>query len=157
MITKGSLDNILNAGLGRGDLYIFFCVISWVSFSLIGKKVLRSYSPLTAIFIASFIGALCLFTPAYAEGMFQEMSTYRWLDWTSIFYLGIFGTVLGFVWYYDGIKIIGPTKAGIFINFVPISAVIMAFFILKETITSSLLLGTLLVCLGVYLTNKGKL
>jgi drug/metabolite transporter (DMT)-like permease len=45
-------------------------------------------------------------------------------------------------------------KASLFINFVPISAVVMAFFILDEPITLSLLVGTLLVCSGVYLTNK---
>jgi drug/metabolite transporter (DMT)-like permease len=71
-----------------------------------------------------------------------------------MFYLGFFGTVIGFVWYYEGIKKIGPMKASLFINFVPISAVVMAFFILDEPITLSLLIGTLLVCSGVYLTNK---
>jgi drug/metabolite transporter (DMT)-like permease len=72
----------------------------------------------------------------------------------SMFYLGFFGTVIGFVWYYEGIKKIGPMKASLFINFVPISAVVMAFFILDEPITLSLFIGTLLVCSGVYLTNK---
>jgi drug/metabolite transporter (DMT)-like permease len=72
----------------------------------------------------------------------------------GIFYLGIFGTVVGFVWYYEGIKKIGPTKASLFINFVPVSAVILAFLILDEPITLSLFIGTILVCAGVYLTNK---
>jgi drug/metabolite transporter (DMT)-like permease len=76
------------------------------------------------------------------------------VDWVSMFYLGFFGTVIGFVWYYEGIKKIGPIKASLFINFVPISAVVMAFFILDEPITLSLFIGTLLVCSGVYLTNK---
>jgi drug/metabolite transporter (DMT)-like permease len=79
---------------------------------------------------------------------------YFLVDWVSMFYLGFFGTVIGFVWYYEGIKKIGPMKASLFINFVPISAVVMAFFILDEPITLSLLVGTLLVCSGVYLTNK---
>lgn len=72
----------------------------------------------------------------------------------NLFYLGFFGTVLGFVWYYQGIKKIGATKTAIFINFVPISAIILAFFILHEPITASLALGTLLVCMGAYLTNR---
>jgi len=62
--------------------------------------------------------------------------------------------VVGFVWYYEGIKQIGPTKASLFINFVPVSAVILAFMILDEPITLSLFIGTILVCAGVYLTNK---
>lgn len=66
---------------------------------------------------------------------------------------GITVSVIGFVWYYEGIKELGPTKASLFINFVPISAVLLAFLILGEPITPSLLVGTILVSSGVYLTN----
>jgi drug/metabolite transporter (DMT)-like permease len=74
--------------------------------------------------------------------------------WLSIVYLGIFGTCLGFVWYYEGIKQIGPAKSAVFINFVPISAVIMSFFLLGETVDASLLIGAALVLSGIYLTNR---
>jgi drug/metabolite transporter (DMT)-like permease len=73
----------------------------------------------------------------------------------GLFYLGFFGTVLGFVWYYEGIKKIGPTKAGLFINIVPLSAVALAYFVLNEPLTLSLLVGTILVSSGIYLTNAG--
>jgi drug/metabolite transporter (DMT)-like permease len=62
--------------------------------------------------------------------------------------------VLGFVWFYEGINHIGPTRAGLFINFVPISAILLAFLILGEPLTLSLLIGTLLVSTGVHLTNR---
>ncbi|UCF65056.1 MAG: DMT family transporter, partial [bacterium] len=71
-------------------------------------------------------------------------------------YLGFFGTVLGFIWYYQGIKELGPLKAGIFINFVPISAIILSFFILREPITISLFGGAILVIIGVYFTNISR-
>jgi len=61
--------------------------------------------------------------------------------------------VLGFVWYYQGIKAIGPMKASQFINFVPVSAILLAFFFLKEPITPSLLIEGTFVIMGVYLTN----
>jgi drug/metabolite transporter (DMT)-like permease len=109
---------------------------------------------LTAIFYAAAVGSAALFLPACSEGLLTNLVRYRAVDWLSIFYLGFFGTVAGFVWYYDGIKEIGPTRAGLFINFVPVSAVILAFFVLREPITTSLLLGTLLVVTGVFLTNR---
>jgi drug/metabolite transporter (DMT)-like permease len=70
--------------------------------------------------------------------------------------LGLFGTVLGFVWYYQGIQRIGPVRAGLFINFVPVFALLLAFFILKEPVTPSLLIGAVLVSSGVYLTTLGS-
>jgi drug/metabolite transporter (DMT)-like permease len=154
VISKGSLNEIIAGGVGWGEIFIFGCVFSWVAYSLIGKAVMDGLSPLAAVSYSSIIGAFFLFFPALFEGGIQNFRLYQPVDWAGLFYLGFFGTVIGFVWYYEGIKKIGPMKASLFINFVPISAVVMAFFILNEPITPSLFIGTLLVCSGVYLTNK---
>lgn len=154
VITRGHPAEIISGGFGRGELYIFACVLSWVSFSLIGKKVLGGISPLTATCFASVIGGFALFFPACSEGLLQTISAYNLIEWLNFFYLGFFGTVLGFIWYYQGIKKIGATKAAIFINFLPISAIVLAFFVLREPITASLAVGTVLVCGGAYLTNR---
>lgn len=156
VISRGNLIGILNRGLGWGELYIFCCVISWVAFSLIGKAVVTDLSPLVSISYSSVVGAVALFFPAYLEGVIEDLAYYSTLEWFGIFYLGFFGTVVGFVWYYQGIKTIGPMKASQFINFVPISALLLAFFILNEPITLSLLIGGLLVIFGVYLTNTAS-
>jgi drug/metabolite transporter (DMT)-like permease len=71
-----------------------------------------------------------------------------------LFYLGFFGTVLGVFWYYQGIQTIGPTRAGVFINFVPVSAVVLSFVILGEPVTPALAAGAVLVLSGVYLTTR---
>ncbi|OEU62427.1 MAG: hypothetical protein BBJ57_04755 [Desulfobacterales bacterium PC51MH44] len=157
VISKGNLYEMLNGGIGWGELFILGCVASWVAYSLIGKAVMENLSPLVAVSYSAAIGAACLFIPAVFEGMMQDWTYYEIKDWLSIFYLGFFGTVIGFVWYYEGIKKIGPMKASLFINFVPISAIILAFFILKEPITISLFIGALFVCSGVYLTNRPSL
>jgi drug/metabolite transporter (DMT)-like permease len=153
VISKGHPGSLFAAGLGLGELLILGGVASWAAFSLIGKILVKGLSPLVSVSYSSLIGAAALFFPACFEGMLDEMFSYSVVDWTSILFLGIFGTVLGFVWYYEGIRKIGPTNAGQFINFVPISAVLLAFLILKEPITWSLLIGGLFVISGVSLTN----
>lgn len=154
VVLRGNLAHLWAGSFGHGELFIFGCVLSWVTFSLVGKSVIAHISPLTAIFLAAVVGTVLLSGPAVAEGLLTNIVLYSPENWVSIVYLGFFGTALGFVWYYDGIKALGPTKAGLFINFVPISAVVMAFFLLGEPITPSLFLGTFLVVTGVFLTNK---
>jgi drug/metabolite transporter (DMT)-like permease len=154
-ISQGDIVGLFSGGLGIGDLMILGCVLSWVSFSLIGKLVIASIPPLVAITYSSTIGALFLLVPAIAANLFQSVGTYRPVDWFWLVFLGAFGTALGFVWYYEGIERIGATRAGLFINLVPISAIIMAFFLLGEPISGSLLIGISLVLSGVYLTNNG--
>jgi drug/metabolite transporter (DMT)-like permease len=153
VISRGNPIEIFRGNVGLGEIFIFCCVMSWVAYSLIGKAVMKDLSALVAVSYSSVVGAVCLSIPAYREGIVQHFSYYTKMEWFGIFYLGFFGTVLGFVWYYEGIRTIGATKASQFINFVPISAVLLAFFLLAEPITSSLVIGTLMVCAGVYLAN----
>lgn len=155
VISRGNPLELLTGGLGWGEIFIFGSVASWVSFSLIGKTVLSGLSPLVSVTYSAAVGAAALLVPALFEGMAQHLGQYSLADWSSIVYLGVFGTVVGFIWYYEGIKAIGPAKAGLFINFVPVSAILLAFVILKEPVTASLFTGAILVSTGVYLTNNG--
>ncbi len=156
VISKGNLPTLLALGLNRGELLIFGCVISWVIYSILGKKAMTSLSPIASVCYSSVCGTVFLFFPALLNNTFTKMISYSIIDWSCLIYLGFFGTVLGFLWYYEGIDKIGPTKAGIFINFVPISAIVLSFFILDEKITPSLIIGALFVIAGVYLTNRIK-
>lgn len=156
VISKGQISQIFEGNLGRGELYIFCCVLSWVAYSLIGKAVMNDLSPLVSVSYSSVVGAVALAVPAYFEGVFDNIGNIALPDWVSILYLSIFGTVIGFVWYYKGIQRIGPTKAGLFINLVPIFAILLSFLILREAITISLLIGAVLVISGVYITNTGQ-
>jgi drug/metabolite transporter (DMT)-like permease len=154
VISKGNIGRVLEGGLGLGELYIFCCVLSWVAYSLIGKSVMNNLSPLASVSYSSAIGAAALSIPAFFEGLTQNITSQSAIDWLCISYLGVFGTVIGFVWYYQGVELIGPTKAGLFINFVPISAILFGFVILREPITLSLAIGAVLVISGVYLANR---
>lgn len=153
VITYGNLAGILDTPLSRGDLFIFGCVASWVAYSLIGKAVMTGLSPLLSVGYSSAVGALALMIPAAAHGVFQQLGRISPLEWGSLFYLGFFGTVLGFFWYYRGINRIGPMRASVFINFVPVSAIALAYLILDEPVTWSLVFGAMLVISGVLLTN----
>ncbi|HEX9652101.1 MAG TPA: DMT family transporter [bacterium] len=156
VITRGNIAELSNGSIGWGEIYIFGCVLSWVTYSLIGKIVMKALSPLTAVTYSATLGTLALAIPAYFEGVFQDLLSYSKLEWLSLGYLGLFGVVLGFLWYYEGIKKIGASKASQFINFVPISAIVLGFFLLGEPITLSLVTGAALVVTGVYLTNSAK-
>jgi drug/metabolite transporter (DMT)-like permease len=156
VISKGDPDIILNGHLGKGELYILGCVLSWTVFSLIGKSVISDLSPLVSITYASVVGVAGLLIPAVMEGLVQNLAAYSLTDWLSLIYLGVFGTSIGFVWYYEGIKQLGAASASQLINLVPVNAVILAFVILNEPVTTSLLAGALFVITGVYIMNHAS-
>jgi drug/metabolite transporter (DMT)-like permease len=156
VISKGRADLLVadGAGLGIGEAMIFGSVASWVSFSLIGKRVLTGLSPLASITYAATAGTAALLVPALMDGLPAHLGDYRMADWFWIGYLGVFGTAVGFLWYYQGIRAIGPSRAGLCINFVPVSAILLGILILHEPVTASLFVGAALVTTGAFLTNR---
>ncbi|MBU2511412.1 DMT family transporter [bacterium] len=153
VITFGDLSSIFSDPIGKGELFIFGCVVSWVSYSLIGKMVMSNLSPLVSVAYSALAGAIALSVPAFTRGMADVIIGYSAEEWISLFYLGFFGTVLGFYWYYQALNTVGPMKSSVFINFVPVSAIILAMVLLNEPVTVSLLVGAALVLSGVLLTN----
>lgn len=155
VISKGNLVDVLSSNLSRGDLYLFGCVFSWVIYTLLGKVVMQHLSPLVTTTYASLIGTIGLLFLALSAGLVQKIGQISTSAWLGVLYLGFLGSALGFIWYYEGVAAIGPAKAAIFINLVPVSAILLAALLLKEEITTSLLLGGALVITGVFFTNKG--
>lgn len=156
VITKGHPFLIFSGGLGQGEMLLFGCVLSWTLYSVIGKTVMRGLSPLAAVCWSSIAGTLLLLVPALIYGSLNEALKFSWPVWLSIGYLGLFGTVIGFLWYFEGIQKIGPSRAAVFINFVPVNGVLLATLILGEPLDLSLVTGGALVVLGAYLANAPK-
>jgi drug/metabolite transporter (DMT)-like permease len=156
VITRGQPLQIFSGGIGRGELLIFGCVLSWTCYSIIGKTAMRGLTPLAAVCWSSIAGTLLLLIPALQYGSLPEALSFSLTVWCSIGYLGLFGTVVGFLWYFEGIQSIGPSRAAVFINFVPVNGVLLATLLLGEPLDISLLGGGLLVVCGAYLANAPK-
>ena len=154
VISGGNPLALVRGEVGRGELFILGCVVSWMIYTLLGKQVMRSLSPFAATTYACGAGALMLLGPALGDGLLTVISTASPTAWISILYLGVLGSAVGFSWYYDGLRQIGPAQAGVFINLVPVFAILLAAVMLNEIPSPSLLVGGLLVILGVVLTNR---
>jgi len=154
VIADGNPLGLLSGGVGRGDIMILGCVVSWTAYSLGGRSVMKTLPPLTTVAWSCIFGTLMLLPAALAGGLFEDTARARTIDWVCIVYLGILATGLAYFWYYQAISVIGASRAGIFINTVPVFAVVMGFLLLGEPVHLSLLTGGLMVVSGVYLTNK---
>jgi drug/metabolite transporter (DMT)-like permease len=115
---------------------------------------MRELSPLLAATYACVLGGVCLFPPAVHEGLLGRIQEYSPEVWLGVLYLGLLGSALGFLWYYEGVQRIGPSRTGVFINIVPVSSILLAVLILDEPLYPSLAVGAVLVVGGVYLMNR---
>lgn len=154
-ITRGDIPSLFTHAVSTGDIIIFGCVVSWVSYALLGKRMMGNLTPLVAVTFSCITGTLMLLPFAVAEGMLTATPHYPATNWLAFAYLGVLGTVVGFTWFYEGVKTLGASRAGVFINFVPVTAIVCGWLLLDEPVSLSLLTGGFMVVGGVYLTNRG--
>lgn len=153
-ISRGSLDVFTGQGLSWGDLALVGCFVSWATYSVYGKATMKHYSALDAVTWSVVMGTVLLFPFAVYDGLLTKAVDYSATVWLSAGYLGMFGTVLGFTWFYEAVQGIGATRASVFTCFVPIIAIFCGWLMLDEQLTISLFVGTALVLGGVRLVNR---
>ena len=157
VITRGDLLGgiaDISQSLGLGELMMLGAVLSWATYTLISRKALETLSPIAATTYGTLWGFVFLSIGAFGELNDIDWAILDWRIWTSVFYLGAFGTVLAFIWYYQGIQTVGPSRTAIFTNLVPAFGVLFSAALLGEPILISMVVGGLIAALGVSLVNK---
>ncbi|AFZ45226.1 protein of unknown function DUF6 transmembrane [Halothece sp. PCC 7418] len=154
VISEGNPAILLSQGLKLGDLFLIGCLFSWALYTIVGKQVMNTLSPVVTVTYACIVGAVLLLPFGLWEGYQNDWLIPSPQAFIALAYLGVFGSALGFCWYYIGIQRIGASQAAVFINFVPIAATILGALILSEPITSALVTGGGLVITGVICTNR---
>lgn len=144
----------IGSSFGLGETMMMLAVASWAAYTLISRKAMESLSPIAATTYATLWGLAFLAMGAAGEvGSIPWMSL-GWQAWAAIIYLGAIGTVLGFIWYYEGIRAVGPSRTAVFTNLVPAFGVMLSAVLLGEDILASMLVGGTIAVVGVTLANR---
>ncbi len=156
ILTKGSIEVLTSLAFNIGDLIMLFGITCWAIYSIFIKKFGHLY-PLIAGLVMSFIFGVIMLTP---------FMIYEWrhgipfsIDLVTIsgfLYIGIFPCAIALLFWYRGVAEIGPAKASIFFNLVPVFTTIMAITLLGESAGWLQLIGGVVVLIGVYLSTKQK-
>lgn len=157
VITRDDLVGLLHGnggGIGAGEIFMFCGISSWAAYTLIGRVALKGLSPVAATTYAAMWGLAFLLVGAAFEFPTVPWRSFGWQVWAAIGYLGVFGTVIGFVWYYEGVKAIGPSRTAVFNNLVPVFGIVLAAGLLGEPVLASMLVGGAVTIAGVIMTNR---
>jgi drug/metabolite transporter (DMT)-like permease len=98
-----------------------------------------------------------LFTSVWLFGFGPGLSEIPQLStrgWGNILVLGIFGSGLAYIAWFDALREIPASRLSAFIYIEPLVTVVVAAIWINETITAASLIGGAIIILGVYLVNR---
>ena len=139
-----------------GGTLVMLGLVSWALYTIGGRRTMERFSPLTVNWTTLLISIVFQVPLLWAdqkvviEGM-QEVSSAGWL---ALAYLIIFATALGQQAWLYGVRGVGPSRAGVFVNLIPVSALILSALILDDRIGPRELIGILLILAGVWLVDR---
>jgi drug/metabolite transporter (DMT)-like permease len=140
-----------------GNLLFIGCVLSWATYSILGKVAMSRVSPLLATTRVIQAGALMILPVALLEDGRKALAAAPVSAWIAILTLALPATVLAYVWWYEGIGRLGASRAAMFIYLVPVSGVLSAHLVLGEPILARHLTGALFIAAGLIVAHWGTL
>jgi len=144
---------LLRGTVGLGEWLIVGCVLTWTAYTFIGRRATELLSPLATTLYASLAGALLLGLAALVQGDIDPLA-WSWRVWVSMLFLALFGTAIAYTWFTEAVHRLGAGQASVFINLVPVFAVLQAALLLDEHLGLPVLFGGMLVIGGVWMTTR---
>jgi drug/metabolite transporter (DMT)-like permease len=136
-----------------GAVLFFLGAACWAVYSVLGKTATTRFDPVTATLYATGSGTLMLLPFSFGGGGWGDLAGASLESWSSVVYLSVFGTVLGFVFFYEGVQRIGPSRATSFALLVPIFGVLGAVLLLDEALSALTIAGGGAVLAGLWLVQ----
>jgi drug/metabolite transporter (DMT)-like permease len=150
---QGSLDVLLSLAVNPGDGVMLIACVLYSGYTL----ALRNRPQVSGLVFFAVLSAISVF--ASLPGLAYEMATDTalWPDmkgWLIVLYIALGPSCLSQIFFMRGVELIGPARAGVFINLVPIFAAVLAVSILGEPFKWHHGLALLLVLGGIWLSER---
>lgn len=154
VVTDGVPWRLLDGAMGLGDGLILLSAASWALYSVLGRPLLKIYSPLTLTFYASLSGTLMLAPFVVLDWAVLPQLASDSKALAMIGFLGVLNSAVGFLWYYQAVARIGAVLTSAYINLVPIFGLLLSAILLGELPNAALLIGGALVLAALWLINR---
>jgi drug/metabolite transporter (DMT)-like permease len=138
-----------------GGILVVLGLLSWALYTIGSRRLMERFSPLTVNWTTL---AFSLIPQVALLGLDQKAQVYGFdsvpvSGWLALCYLMLFATALGQQAWLYGVKGVGPSRAGVFVNLIPVSALALSALILNEPLGPREITGIGLILAGVWLVN----
>ena len=154
IISNGEVQRILSLSFNKGDLWMIVCVLTWSLYSTLLKKHKFKFSQFTLIQLMVSVGLLFLIPQLFYEQSIGLEIKFNKAFFLILFYVVAFPALAAYYFWQKGIEIIGPNRATMFIQLMPLFSAVMAIIIFNEKFELYHFAGAAFIVSGIYLSNK---
>ena len=157
IISNGNIQNIISLSFNKGDLLMIICVITWALYSTLLKKNKFKFSQFCLIQLMVSAGLIFLIPQLFYEKSIGLEVNFNKAFFLILFYVVVFPAIAAYYCWQKGVEIIGPNRASMFIQLMPLFSAVMAIIIFNEKFELYHFAGATFIVLGIFLSNKRSL
>lgn len=136
-----------------GALLVFGGTLCWTAFTVLLQPFARRLDPVQLSAFTMLGGTIPL--------VFITSRSIAETDWSkfglpalgALFYAGVISMGLAYVFWYRGLRVLGPTRTAVYANLQPVIAIVVAWIFLSEAPTVWQGVGTGTIMTGLFLTR----
>jgi drug/metabolite transporter (DMT)-like permease len=153
--TKGDPDVIRTMALNIGDVWMLIACVFYAAYTL----GLRNRPPVPGLVFFTALASVAFLTSLPLLGYEMVTGTLQWptaKGWAVLLYVALFPSLLAQIFFIRSVELIGPGRAGLFVNLVPVFGAMLAVLLLGEPFRPYHAFGLALVLGGIALAEWGK-
>jgi len=157
IICRGDPAVLAQLEMNKGDLIVLFGMVFWAAYTVFLRMKPAELPGLPLLACCGCVG-IVLLTPLMLTEMWMLGGHIEFNPATiaAMFYVGIFPSFVGYVFWNRGVQEVGPNIAGIFVHLMPAFGAILAWLFLDERIYLFHVVGIALILVGIALTTRGR-
>jgi len=143
-----------------GNVYTLVNTISWAFYTVVIKRMLEKYHPVTVMKWTFLFGMLTNIPVGYHQWSTMDWSSIPVKAWLEIGFVIVFATYLGYLLITFGLRRLSPTIVSTYTYMQPIIAAYLATLMGQDHIDVVMIVATLLIFSGVFVVSiqrKSKL
>jgi len=137
-----------------GDVMIFLNALSYGTYLVFVKTLMRKYHPLTVTKWVFGFGILFVLPFGTHELISTPMNTFTLQTWMALAYVLLCTTFLAYLLNAFALKLVNPSVVSIYIYLQPLFATTIALFFGKDELSAIKVVAGCLIFSGVYLVSK---
>ncbi len=154
LVVFGSSRSVQGESTLFGALLIFCGVLCWAGFTILLQPFTKRIDPIQLSATTMTGGMLLMLCVAPAALIRMDWASVPASAWMGLLYASVLSMVVAYLFWYRGLRILGPTRTAIYGNVQPMIAILVAWMFLGETLTAWQGVGTLTIVGGVFMTRS---
>jgi drug/metabolite transporter (DMT)-like permease len=139
-----------------GDIATLLNTISWAFYTVIIKRMLEKYHPVTVMKWTFLFGMLITVMIGFPSINNTDWQAITLKGWMGIGFVMVFATYLGYLLTSFGLRRLSPTIVSVYAYMSPVVAVFLATIAGQGAINEKIMLSTILIFAGVFVVSWSK-